>query len=112
MRVQAHARKRHPQKLADVGKNLRIACRVEPMASIIQALPADLEASRVSADNRLLLYNCDARLVLTTKLVSRSNARRPGAKNHYVGLVHRVSRTMRSRPRRARWVSSKNRTSR
>ncbi len=69
------------------------------MASIIQALTARLEASRISADYRLLLYDADARLVLTAKLVRRSNARRAGAENDYVWLIHRVSRPIRSRPR-------------
>ena len=64
------------------------------MAAVIQALPACLEASRISTDDRLLIDHGYASLVLTAKLICCSDARWAGTENHDVWLVHHVSGAM------------------
>ena len=81
------------QEHPDVGKNCRIACRVQAMTSIVQSLAVHVEAAGIAADGILPFDDGHACTVEPSELVRRSNSCRPGSENDYVRLRQNCART-------------------
>ena len=87
--VEEIACEEHP----DVGKDCRIARRVQAMTSIVQSLAVHVEAAGIAADRMLTLDNGYTSTVEPSELVRRSDACRPGSENDYVRLRQICART-------------------
>ena len=79
------------QQRANVCENLRLTCRVEPMAPVVHRQPIDLEAAGVPADIVTLLEDDGLSLALRHGDIQRGERRRgrslgPGRQRR--GLVH------------------------
>ena len=75
----------------NVGKNRRIAGRVQAMAAVIQTLPARVEASSIATHDGLLLDYRHTRSIFSAKAVRRSHTGRTRAEDHDMRLVHHVT---------------------
>src|SRR5262245_23267422 len=71
-----------PEQLANFRQDLRITCRMQPVATIVEPLAPALEAAGVATNDRILLDDGDLSFAGLAKPVSRADPGRAGAEDH------------------------------